>query len=163
VRQRKTEQVRIPSFDATKNICIFATYRGEETHQELVESIDYLKKRGKNVSVFYFFDRKKTPATIPNNADVHIICKKDVSFTGLLSSPVQKEVKRLYHHFFIDVDRSSDTLALYIKTLINADLRIGRNKKQYSYYDLTFCIDEKYTIKEYITNLETYIKKLQGN
>jgi hypothetical protein len=163
VDKRKTEQIRISSFDATKNICVFATYHGEKKHKELIESINYLKKSGKNVSVVYFFNQKKTPVAISNNADIYIIYKKDISFTGLLNSHVQKEVKRLYHHFFIDVDRSSDTLALYLKTLINADLRIGRNRKHYNYYDLTFCVDENYTIKEYITNLETYIKKLQGN
>jgi hypothetical protein len=163
VKKRKNKEIKISPFDTLKNICVFATYHGDEKYKELIEGINYLEKKGKKVSIFYFLNQKKIPEVMSNKLDINFIYKKDISFTGLINNHAQKELGKQHYDIFIDTDTRPDKLSLFLKTFINTDLRVGRNEKYYDYYDLTLCVDEKHTIKEYFLNLETYITKLQGN
>lgn len=163
VKKRKNKRIRISPFDALNNICIFATYNGDEKYKELIEGVNYLEGKGKKVSIFYFLSQKKIPEIMSNSLNIHFVYKKDINFIGFINNHIQNELEKQHYDIFIDTDISPDKLGLYFKTFINTDLRVGRNEKYYDYYDLTLCVDDKHTIKEYFLNLETYITKLQGN
>ena len=157
------EQIRISPFDTGKNICVFTTYQGDEKYKELEEGIDYLEKKGKKVFFICYLHQKKIPEIMVNKLNMFLVSKKDINFSGSISNHIQKELNNQHYDFFIDADTHSDKLGLYMKTLINTDLRVGRNQEYYDYYDLTICVNETFSIKEYFENIETYITKLQGN
>lgn len=163
VKKRKDKEIKISPFDTLKTICVFATYHGDDKYKELIEGVNYLEKKGKKVSIFYFLNQKKIPEVMSNKLDINFVYKKDISSTGLINNHAQKELKNQHYDISIDTDTRPDKLSLYLKTFIDTDLRVGRNEKYYDYYDLTLCVDETHTIKDYFLNLETYITKLQGN
>jgi hypothetical protein len=163
VKERKIEQAKISPFNALKEICVIATYQEEEKYKELMEGIDYLTKKGKKVFLMCYLPDKKIPEIMENKLDISFVYKKDINFLGLMSSYAQQELGCRHYDLLIDADTQCDELGLYMKSCINADLRVGRNKQCYTYYDLTLCVDDTFSIKEYFLNVETYITKLQGN
>ena len=163
VKERKTEQTKISPFDTLKDICVMATYQEEKMYKELMEGIDFLEEKGKKVFLMCYLPKRKIPEIMENKLDISFVYKKDIHFIGSISSHAQQELSRQHYDLFIDADAHCDALGLYMKSFIHADLRVGRNKQCYDYYDLTLCVDGTFSIKEYFLNIETYITKLQGN
>jgi len=163
IDRRQNEQVKLSKFDALHTVCVFATFQGEEAFKNLMQSIAYLESKNKKVSLIMYVNQPTTPAVVNNVSDICVISEKDINFAGHVKNVLYEELVRCHYDLFIDTDIVSEKSTLYLKALINAGLRTGRNQQYCDYYDLTLCVDDKYTVNEYIANLEIYISKLQGN
>ena len=163
ITNRKQEQIKLSQFDLLQTICIFATYQGDEAFEKLMQNIAYLEGLKKKVTVIMFVNQHKIPQVMENKLNICIITKNDINFAGQLKSTLHDELIKWHYDLFIDTDTVSDKMTLYLKSLVHADLRAGRNQEYYNYYDLTLCVDDKHTIEEYISNLGIYLSKLQGN
>ena len=163
VAGRKQEQIKLSRFDSLQTICLFAAYQGDEAFEKLMQSVAYLEGQKKKVSVFVFLNQPAIPRIMENKLNIYIITKKDINFAGQIKRTLHDELTKWHYDLFIDTDIVSDKVVLYLKSLIHADLRVGRNQDYYNYYDLTLCVGDNYTIEEYISNLERYMLKLQGN
>jgi hypothetical protein len=129
----------------------------------LEELIRYtsLENKKKRIIICYLPSDK----SIENKIDtptVYMIAQKAIHLTGQVDKQVRENIFSQHYDVFIDTDIKSDLNSLYLKTFFDADFRIGRNSEYCKYYDFTLCVGEQYTIKEYISNLETYTLKLKG-
>ena len=163
INRRQNEQVKLSKFDALHTVCVFATFQGDESFKNLMQSIACLERKNKKVSLIMYVNQPTIPAIIENTSDICVITKKDINFAGHVKSVLYDELVKHHYDLFIDTDTVSEKSTLYLKALIHAGLRTGRNQQYCDYYDLTLCVDDTYTVNEYISNLEIYISKLQGN
>jgi hypothetical protein len=162
--EKQTERQRnIYTLKETQSICFFLTYN---TFDQLEELIRYSSLQGKKkrAIICYLPSDKSIENKIDTGAgSVYVITQKAVNFAGQIDRQIRENVFSQHYDVFVDMDIKSDLNSLYIKTFFDADFRIGRNSEYYKYYDFTLCLGEQYTIKEYISNLETYTLKLKGN
>ncbi|MDR1182310.1 MAG: hypothetical protein LBL13_10085, partial [Bacteroidales bacterium] len=161
VAKRTEKQKSIRTLKESHSVCFFLTYDTSDKLEELIRYISLQNKKGK-IIICYLPSGK----IIENKIDttcVHLITQKAIKATGKLDKQVLENIFSQHYNIFIDVDIKPDLSSLYLKSFLDADFRIGRNSEYYKYYDFTLCVNERYTIKEYINNVETYISKLKGN
>ncbi|MDR0603467.1 MAG: hypothetical protein LBG80_04090 [Bacteroidales bacterium] len=159
VEKRTETQRSIYTLKETQSMCFFLTY---DTFEQLEELIHYTSLHKKRKIICYLPSDKFIEHKI-DTMTVYTITPKAIHLTGKVDKEVRENIFSQHYDVFIDTDIKSDLSALYLKTFFDADFRIGRNSEYYKYYDLTLCVGEQYTIKEYISNLETYTLKLKGN
>ncbi len=164
VEKRRKEQTHIYTLKEANSICFFITFDTVDRLEELIKSVSVYN--GKKVVIICYCPSNKIPENMnmdDNVSFLYFILRKDISLTGRISEQIQKNVFSQHYDVFVDVDTNSDLISLYLKTFPDADFRIGRNGECATYFDFTFSVDQHYTIKDYISNLEVYLSKLKGN
>jgi hypothetical protein len=160
VEKRTEKQRNIYTLKETQSICFFLTYDTFDKLEELISYVSSYNKKSRKIICYLPSDR-----TIENKIDttnVSMITQKAINLTGQVDKEIREDIFSKHYDVFIDTDVKSDLNSLYLKTFFDADFRIGRNLEYYQYYDFTLCVGEQYTIKEYISNIETYTLKLKG-
>jgi hypothetical protein len=145
----------------TQSVCFFLTCDTSGKLEELIRYTSSQDKKKRTI-ICYVPSDKLIDNTI-DTTSVFIITQKSIKITGKIDKQIWETIFARHYDIFVDTDIKSDLSSLYLKTLFEADFRIGRNSQYYKYYDFILCMDEKYTIREYISNLETYTLKLKGN
>jgi hypothetical protein len=142
------------------------TYETEKKWEEMKQCAQVIGKKEKRIMLLCYSPFKNIPVQEEKGMDmptVYPLSPKDIHCLGQLKKAEVKQLFTQYYDMFIDMDIQSDGYSLYLKTLVKAGFRIGRNKDYYPYYDLTLCADETYTIEDYIRTLDRYTSKLKGN
>jgi hypothetical protein len=161
VEKRKKGQRNIYALKETESVCFFHTYDTFEKLEELMRYTSFFYNKQKRRIICYL----PPDGFIENQINTKLVCvvaQKAISLAGQLNKQVREKIFSQHYDVFIDTDIKSDLSALYLKTFIDANFRIGRNPEYSKYYDFTLCVGEQYTIKEYMTNLEIYTLKLKG-
>jgi hypothetical protein len=160
VEKQRKKQRNIYTLKETQSICFFLTCDTFDKLEELIYTS--LRDRHKRTIICYLPSVKSIENRI-DKTSVYMITSKAIKWTGRLDQQMREKIFSQHYDLFIDTDIKSDLNSLYLKSFIDADFRIGRNSEYYQYYDFTLCVGEQYTIKEYISNLETYTSKLKGS
>ena len=161
IQKRKGEQTSIYTLKEANSICFFITLDIADKLTELVNYVSALEN--KKTVIICYFNGKKLPENMEKSPILYTVSRKDISITGRVREQVREKIFSQHYNIFIDMDTETDLISLYLKSLPNADFRIGRNEKYYNYFDFTLCAGEQYNIKEYISNVEKYTSKLKGN
>ncbi|MDR1459997.1 MAG: hypothetical protein LBI60_07260 [Bacteroidales bacterium] len=161
VTKRTKTQKNISTLKESHSVCFFLTYNTFDELEELIKLIS--RQKEKERMVICYLPSGKSIAREINNLSVHLLTHKVIKPTGTIDKQVKENIFSRHYDIFIDMDIKPDLSSLYLKTFVDADFRIGRNSEHYKYYDFTLCVNERYTLKEYISNVETYTSKLKGN
>jgi hypothetical protein len=159
IEKQNKQQKNIYTLKETQSMCFFLTY---DSSGKLEELIRYTSSQNKRRAIICYLPSDKSIDNTIDTKSVYMITQKDIKLTGQIDKQVRDTIFSQHYDVFIDTDIKSDLSSLYLKTFFDADFRIGRNSQYYKYYDFTLCMGEQYTIKEYISNLETYTLKLKG-
>ena len=160
VRKKTDKKTRIHTLKNANSICFFITDDNSNKVHELIKSVSIYKE--KKITIIYYLPHKKEINQTDMPPFLYTISQKDIKWTGLLNEEVQKNIFSHHYDIFIDMDTKTDLLALYLKTLPNADFRIGGEQTYYHYFDFILCANEQHTMKDYMSNLELYTSKLKG-
>ena len=160
VRKRKGKKVDIYTLKDANSICFFITNDDSNKVEELVKTVSIYKE--KNLAIICYLPHKEDINMANMPPFLYTVSDKDIGLTGRINEQAKNIFSQQYN-IFIDMDTKTDLTSLYLKTLPNADFRIGGSQMYYNYFDFTLCADEQHTIAEYLSNLEVYTSKLKGN
>jgi len=159
IEQKKGKKVNIHSLKDANSVCFFVTYTYSECLGDLVEYVSANSE--KKIIIICYCTNKKTPENEKTLPFLYTVSQKNVSTTGKIKGELS-DVFSQHYDVFIDLDTKTDLTSLYLKTLPNADFRIGRNQEYYNYFDFTLYANKQHTIKDYLSNLEIYTSKLNA-
>jgi len=159
VQQKKDKKIIIQTINDANSVCFFVSGSDANKVNDLLKSIAIYNEK-KITIICYLPHREKL--NIENSPPfLHFVSPKDISITGQIKKHVPDIFSQNYD-IFIDLDTNTDLMSLYLKTLLNADFRIGGNREFYNYFDFTLCANEQYTMNDYLSNLEVYTLKLNA-
>jgi hypothetical protein len=157
IEQKKGRKVNIHTLKNANSVCFFLTYTNSERMEELVQYV--FANREKKMTVICYYPNKKTSKNEKTLLFLYTVSQKNVSMTGKIKENLS-DIFSQYYDIFIDLDTKTDLTSLYLKTLSNADFRIGGSLEYCNYFDFTLCANKQHTIKDYLSNLEIYTSKL---
>ena len=160
VRKKTGRKVHIYTLKDANSMCFFITGDDSNKVEELVKSVSIYKE--KKITIICYLPHKKELNITDIPPFLYTVSDKDIGLTGRISEQAKNIFSQQYN-IFIDMDTKTDLVSLYLKTLPNADFRIGGSQMYYNYFDFTLCADEQHTIAEYLSNLELYTSKLKGS
>ena len=159
IERKKGRKVNIHTLKSANSVCFFISDTVPNRLENLVQYIT--TNREKKMTIICYGTNKKTSENENTLPFLYTISQKNVSMTGKIKEDLSAIFSQHYD-IFIDLDTKTDLTSLYLKTLPNADFRIGGNQEYYNYFDFTLCANKQHTIKDYLSNLEVYTSKLNA-
>jgi hypothetical protein len=150
------------TIEEAKSVHLFATCRSLETVYQLKAWADLLLHKGKQVMICCLTNNKSICDILQQENNL-VIDSKDFNITGNLKSNIKKILTNQKYDLLIDTDIEADMESLYIKSLIDAEFRIGRTAAYSSFYDFIVLCNEQYSVGDYIKNVDIYTKKVKEN
>ncbi|MDR1878105.1 MAG: hypothetical protein LBQ64_00900 [Bacteroidales bacterium] len=160
---RKKVQVSVYTIDIITSLCLFTTYQSPDKWEEVYQCVKWFRQKGKEITVICYFPFHEIPQQISRIPNICTVSAKDANIFGQINTQKKHQLASPHYDVLIDTDVFSDLFGLYLKSLPNAEFRIGRNQDYCSYFDLTLCVDENHTINDYMSVLNQYTSRLKGN
>jgi len=160
IEQKKERKMKVRTLQEANSICFFVSAKDSSRLEELIQYIS--ENDEKKMTVICYCPTKKMAENKNMFPFLHTVLSKDVSTKGQLNEQVQETIFSRHFELFIDLDTKTNLTSLYLKTLLQADFRIGANRKYYRYFDFTLYTKEQHTIKDYLCSLDIYTSKLKN-
>lgn len=122
----------------------------------------HLKEMGKQVFMFTYCDEKIIPEHLKGLHQT-IITKNNINWIGIPSQELQKDIVSQKFDLLIDLTKVSKLTTLYILTIVNARMRIGKNDEQFHpYFDFLIEWKEGESVRDFMEHIIYYLKIIKN-
>lgn len=166
VLKNKTKSNRkrgVYNFETAKKVGLILNANNQATYETAREFMKYIQKFGANAASIGFVDSQEVLNFYSRQIGMDYFSKKNLNWYGKPKNPKVLDFIQMDFDILIDLSLKDYFPIQYIVAASNAKFKIGRFKKDKSYYDLMIDISENNSLDFYIEQIKHYLSILKNN